>query len=215
MEQPLLDLRLLRDRLFRGTVVVIGLSTACFLGMLYLAPIFLQETHHQTPLSSGLTTFVEAFGVIVASQSLAHLYLRVGPRVMTAIGSMAVTALLVSFAFITAHTSLWTIRIEMFLLGGFNSAIFLSVQSSTFTNISRERTGHATAIYTTQRQAAIPVGIAILTSVVTTVHGSQLQRFHAAFIAAATLAALTGVAGITLIRTADALPSMRRSSIPT
>jgi hypothetical protein len=64
---------------------------------------------------------------------------------------------------------------------------------------------HASAIYNTGRQAAIAVCVAILSAVVASVAGPPLVAFHAAYLAAAAIAAL---AALTLIRTSDAAPSM-------
>jgi EmrB/QacA subfamily drug resistance transporter len=207
---PVLDLRLLQDRLFRTSLVVIGLSSASFMGMLYLVPVFLQEADHQSPIASGATTFVEALGVFVASQTVTRLYPRLGPRVMSTLGSIGVCLILSWMMLGSPGTSLWIVRIQMFLMGGANSVTLLAVQSSVFTNISHERTAHASAIFVTQRQTALAVGIALLTCVVSSVGGPEFHRFHAAFLAAAVLAALAAITAFTLIHTSDALPSMRR-----
>jgi EmrB/QacA subfamily drug resistance transporter len=209
---PVLDLRLLSDRLFRAGVVTIGFSSGCFLGILYLVPIFLQEVDRLSPLASALSTFPEAVGVFIASQTLARFYPRLGPRVMASAGAAGVAAILAWMTLSGADTSLSLIRVQMFLLGAMNSAVFLSVQSSVFTNISHERTGHASAIFVTQRQGAIAVGTALLTSVVNAVHGSPLHRFHAGFLAATLLAVVAAVAAFTLMRTQDAISSMRRGT---
>jgi EmrB/QacA subfamily drug resistance transporter len=215
-EDPLLMLSLLRDRLFRATNIVISLGSGAFLGTLYLTPIFLQVVHHQSALGSGLTTFVEALGVASASQTLGRLYPRLGPRVMAALGSLGLTVTLLSFLWIDAHSSLWLIRLLMFLVGACNSGIFLSAQSAMFTMISRQDTSQASAIYNTQRQASIATSVAILTTIVASVHGSALDAFHAAYVAAAAMAALAALAAITMIRTADArqtmVPAQRRAT---
>jgi EmrB/QacA subfamily drug resistance transporter len=206
--EPLLDLRLLGDRLFRATNLVIALNSAAFLGILYLTPIFLQEVHGQTPLGSGLTTFLEAIGVVCASQTVGRLYPRLGPRVMATAGTLALTGLLLLFLLVDADTSLWLIRLLMFLIGAANSATYLSVQSSMFTSISSADTGHASAIYATQRQATIAIGIAILTAVLASVPGGELRAFHAAYLAGAIIAALGAAAAFFLVRTSDARASM-------
>jgi EmrB/QacA subfamily drug resistance transporter len=211
---PVLDLRLLDDRLFRASVITIGFSTASFMGMLYLAPIFLQEADHQSALSSGSITFVEAIGVLLTSQTLARLYPRLGPRVMATAGAIAVAVVLLWMTQGSAQTSLWIVRAQMFLLGAMNSLTLLSLQSSAFTNISHRRIGHASAIFVTQRQTAIALGIAILTSVATSSSGSGFHRFHLAFFAAAGLAACAAVAACALIHTSDARPSMGKSAGP-
>jgi EmrB/QacA subfamily drug resistance transporter len=207
---PLLRLGLLRDRLFRSTQVVFALTSGAFLGCLYLTPIFLQEVHGQSPLGSGATTFVEAVGVMFASQPVGRLYVRYGPRVMMTAGATGVAALLTAFFFVDADTSLWTIRALLFFMGGINAAVFLSVQNAMFATISARDTGHASAIYTAQRQASIAAGIAILSTIVASRGAAQLAGFHDAYVGAAVLAALGAVLAASLVRTADARATMRR-----
>jgi EmrB/QacA subfamily drug resistance transporter len=206
---PLLRLHLLGDRLFRSTQVVFALTSGAFLGVLYLTPIFLQEVHHQSPLGSGSTTFVEALGVAAASQPVGRLYMRLGPRVMMGFGALGVTVLLIAFSFVDGHTNLWTIRLLLFLMGAINGAVFLSVQNSMFATISAEDTGHASAIYTAQRQASIATGIAILTTIVASERHSQLAGFQHAYLGAAALMLLGAIGTGLLVHTEDARATMR------
>ncbi len=206
---PLLRLELLGDRLFRGTQVVFALTSAAFLGCLYLTPIFLQEQHGQSPLGSGSTTFVEAVGVMIASQPFGRLYHRVGPRVLMTVGSIGVALTLGAFFFVGPGTSLWTIRGLLLVAGGINSATFLAVQTSMFATISSRDTSHASAIYTAQRQASIATGIALLSSIVASNRHAPLTGFHEAYLAAAILALLGAVASVLLVRTEDARATMK------
>ena len=206
---PLLRLRLLGDRLFTATLLTVGFAIGSFLASLYLTPIFLQEVLHQSPISSGLTTFVEALGVAVASQTLGRLYPRVGPRLLAGFSSLGLAIILASFVTMSADTSVWIVRAAMFAAGICNSGSILSVQSAMFTHISRADTGHASAIYNTQRQAAIAICIAILTSILAGVGSPLLTAFHAAYAADAGLALLGAISAFALIRTEDARSTMR------
>jgi EmrB/QacA subfamily drug resistance transporter len=205
---PLLRLHLLSDRLFTATLATYGLGVTAFLGSLYLIPIFLQEALHQTPISSGLTTFVEAIGVVLASQTIGRFYARVGPRLLAGVSGLVQTALLGSFVFVGAGTSLWWIRVVMFLAGMCNSGLIISIQAAMFTNISRADTAHASAIYNTERQVAIALGVAMLTTIVAGVGTPVLTAYHAAFGADAALALLGAIAALTLVRTSDARATM-------
>jgi EmrB/QacA subfamily drug resistance transporter len=205
---PILRLRLLRDPLLRSTNIVFALSTAVFLGSLYLTPIFLQQVMHQSPIGSGTTTFLEAVGVGVGSQTLARLYPRFGPRVMCTAGGLSLTAYLALFLLVDASTNLWLVRGLMFFGGLGNCAIFLSIQASMFTHISSADTGHASAIYNTQRQSSIAINIALLTTIVSGAGGTVLEAFHDAYLAAAILAAIGTVLAWTLIDTRLASSTM-------
>ena len=205
---PLLNLRLLHDRLLRSTNLVFAFTSGAFLGTLYLTPIFLQEVAGYSPISSGTTTFIEAIGVGVASQSVGRLYPRLGPRRMAAAGAIVVAGLLACFQFVDAGTSPWLLRGLMFLLGAANSAPFLAVQTSMFTTISPADTGHASAIYNTGRQVSFAMCVALLSAIIAGVGGTRLVAFHDAYLALLAFALLGGITAFTLIRTRDAAASM-------
>ena len=208
---PILRVRLVRDRLLRATNVVFALSTGPFLGSLYLTPIFLQQVLHQSPINSGTTTFVEALGVGFAAQTVGRLYPRVGPRVMAGFGAAGLCLFLALFLLVEPSTNLWLVRALMFFGGVANSGAFLSIQTAMFTTISSEDTAHASAIYNTQRQSAIALNIAVMTTIVAGVAGSELAKFHAAYLAGAIIAALGTICAWTMIRTSDARSTMRHA----
>ena len=205
---PLLNVRLLGDRLFRATNIVAAFNTGSFLAILYLTPLFLQDVQHRSPIDSGLTTFVEAIGVVCASQPVGRLYPRLGPRVLACTGAFSVAAIVLVFQLVDVSTSPWLVRVLLFALGGANCASFLSLQASMFTTISSRDTGHASAIYNTQRQVAIAVNVAIASAILAGVGGSQLVAFHAAYLAIALIALAGGLCAVTLIHTPDAAASM-------
>jgi EmrB/QacA subfamily drug resistance transporter len=207
---PILRLRLLRDPLLRSTNIVFALTTAVFLGSLYLTPIFLQQVMHQTPIQSGTTTFLEAVGVGVGAQTLGRLYPRFGPRITCVIGGICLTAYLALFLLVDASTNVWLVRGLMFFGGVGNCGAFLAIQTSMFTHISSADTGHASAIYNTQRQSSIAINIALLTTIVAGADGTPLQAFHDAYLAAAILAALGTLLAWVLIDTGLARSTMSR-----
>jgi EmrB/QacA subfamily drug resistance transporter len=205
---PILRLHLLRDPLLRSTNIVFFFTTGVFLGSLYLTPIFLQQVMGQSPIESGTTTFLEAVGVAIGSQTLGRLYPRYGPRVMCGFGGIALTVYMALFLLVDADTNLWFVRALMFFGGFGNCAIFLSIQSAMFTHISADDTGHASAIYNTQRQSAIAINIALLTTIVAGAGGSVLAAFHEAYLVGAIIAAIGAVLAWVLIDTGLARPTM-------
>jgi MFS family permease len=112
------------------------------------------------------------------------------------------------FVLVGQGTSIWWLRVAMFAAGLCNGGNMMAVQAAMFTHISKRDTGHASAIYNTQRQASIAIAVAILTTVVASVPGA-LNGFHAAYLADAVLAALGALAAWTLVRTEDARATMR------
>ncbi len=218
VKEPMLDLRLLGNRLFRTCNLVTVFSGAGFLGILFVAPLFLQEARGASPLLSGLTTFPEALGVVVSTQLVARLYPRIGPRRLIAAGLTGVAAMMALLCLIGLDTELWVMRGLMFLVGAGMAYAFIPVQAAAFATISPAATGRASALNNVQRQLGSALGVAILGTVISVIgpvtlsaHGSvqpNLNAYHAAFITAALLA-LTA-AGIALfVRDRDAASTMR------
>jgi len=214
---PMLNLRLLHDRLFRASNVASIFAAAAFLATLFIMPTFLQEVHGASALQSGLTTFPEAIGVLVCSQLVGRLYPRVGPRRLMMLGMAMMAGLLVLIAQIDIETSLWTVRVLMLLLGASFAFMIISLQAASFATISSADTGRASALFSAQRQMASAIGVAIVaTSLAAFLPGDrgkgvapvdQVPAFQGALLVAAGIAAL-GVLGSAMVRDVDAHSTM-------
>ncbi len=220
---PILDLRLFSNRIFRTGNLTSFFSTAGFLGLLFTLPLFLQQGRGVSALVSGLTTFPEAVGVLVATQIATRLYPNIGPRRLIVGGLTGVAIFMTLMSFIGQDTSLWLVRGLMFLIGGGMAFSFTSVQAASFATISSAQTGQASALFNAQRQIGASLGVALLSSVLSIIGLTQvntsgatvpdLASYHASFIAAAVLALIA--AGIALmIRDRDAAATMRRKVKP-
>lgn len=209
---PMLRLRLLSDRIFRASNLVSVFGFGAFMGVLFVTPLYLQEARGFSPFVSGLTTFPEAIGVISGSQVAARLYPGTGPRRLMLGGLVAVTGLLASFALLGSTTDLWFVRILMFAVGVGMAFVIMPLQAAAFATISPANTGHASAIFNTQRQVAAAVVVAILSTVLDTTGGRHIapsaSAFHPVFLVDAALC-LVGVAMTFTVHDSDAAGTMR------
>jgi EmrB/QacA subfamily drug resistance transporter len=223
VEEPMLALRLFRERMFRNTNIVTALSFGSFIGLLFLLPLFLQELLGLTALQSGLTTFPQALGMIIASQIAGRLYHTVGPRRLMIGGLFALSVVTFPLVFVQLDTSLWLIRAIMFARGICMAFSFVPVQAASYANIESADTGRASAIFSAQRQVAASLGVALLATVLVeaTHHytdgvtnpaalaAGSLDAFHVAFLAATIGVVLAGFSAL-LIRDRDAASTIRR-----
>ena len=213
---PMLKLRLLKDRLFRNANLASAFGTASFMGLLFLMPIFLQSARGESALTSGLTTAPEAVGVLVSSQLVGWLYPRVGPRRLIALGLSCAALSATLIALVGLGADLWVLRALMFTSGASMAFLFISQQAATFARISSADTGHASAIFNTQRQVASMVGVALMATVLGVLVGAAgihpgpeaLAAFRTAFLLDAGVA-LLGVAAGLAIHDEDAASTMR------
>ena len=215
--RPMLDLRLLHDRMFRNANIVNVFSSASFVGLIFLMPLYLQNLRGLSALQSGLTTFPQALGVLVSSQIAGRMYRAIGPRRLMFGGLLASFFSIIGFTFIGLDTSFWVIRGLMFVRGLCMGFAFVSMQAASYATIKPADNGRASSIFATQRQMAISVGIAIVATVLAsyTTLGSAvtdpsetLTGFRVAFFVTAIMA-LFGALAALLIHDRDAAPTLR------
>lgn len=216
---PMIDLRLFGNHIFRTCTLVGLFGSAGFLGVLFVAPLYLQEGRGISALLSGLTTFPESIGVVASMQIVSRLYGRIGPRRLTIGGLLWATGMMVFMCFVDGNTSLWLIRILLFLMGGGMAYMFLSMQTAAFATITPAQMGRATAVYNVLWQLGSALGIAVMSTVLSIVGlsrpGTQgipvpnLSAYQIAFAVAAVLV-LIGVSITLQVRDKDAEATMRR-----
>jgi EmrB/QacA subfamily drug resistance transporter len=217
VERPMLDLRLLHNRLFRQCNVFSLLSSMSFLGLTFVMPLYLQLFRGLDAFESGLTTFPQAIGILVAGQIAGRLYMRLGPRRLMAGGLFCAGLVILSFVSLDSTTSLWEIRGQMFLRGVCMGFAFVPMQAASYATIESKDNGRASSIFSAQRQVGVSLGVAILASVLAsfmplattpTDLDRALDGYHLAF-ALAVLFAWAAAISALFIRDSDAAATMR------
>jgi EmrB/QacA subfamily drug resistance transporter len=214
---PMLHLRLFRDRMFRNGSLVMFMAFAMLFGVLFVLPLFLQQLRGLSAFDSGLATFPQALGLMLMVQVSSRVYRYVGPRRMLTVGLTGLTATSVLFLLVGLDTDLWWIRAIMFMRGASMSFAMVAAQAATFSTIPSRETGRASSLYNTNRQVAASVGVAVLATVLIEQMNanlpdmsmaSQLLAFHDAF-AASIVFGLIGILFALRIHDEDAAESMR------
>jgi EmrB/QacA subfamily drug resistance transporter len=206
--EPLLNLRLFGDRLFRSATTTLFISTAGFLGLLYLVALFFQDGLGLSALQSGISTFPEAVGVMAGAQVASRvLYPRIGPRRLMVTGLLVAAAAMASMALIDNRGELWPMRGLMFVLGFGMAHNFVPTQAAAFARISPTDTGRASTMFNALRQLGGAAGVAVLTSAITAVgvthevggrSAPDLHSYHVAFLVAAGLAATAALVALSV-----------------
>jgi EmrB/QacA subfamily drug resistance transporter len=219
--QPLLNLHLLRERLFGTTNLASFFAWSTYIGWLFLMPLYLQQVRGVSPFESGSITFLEAVGMIMGSRVVSRLYPHVGPKRLVAGGCAGVAVAVFTCTVLSETTDLWLIRLLVFLCGCAMSGVVLTTNTAMFARISGADTGRASAIFNVVRRTSAAFGVAVMATILAGVGPAGpaggppitgpvlLPAFHAAFAVAAALAAV-GAAGALFIRDADAARTMVR-----
>lgn len=172
---PMIDLQLLRNRMFRLGNLILMPAAAATMGALFVVPLMVQTTMGLTATESGLLTMFQAFGMLVMLPFTNRVFQQVGPRRMLAGGFAVITVSQVMLALVDAGSSLWLIRSSMFLMGMAGAFIMVPVQAAAFSSITPQETARASALFSTARQVAASLGVALLATTLTVRMTSHLE----------------------------------------
>ncbi|MDY0393212.1 MFS transporter [Virgibacillus halophilus] len=163
----MIDLRLFKDNMFR-TMSLIGLcSAAGLLGMLYAFPLMYQNVLHMSALHTGLTTFLEAVGLMVASQLMPWTLQRLGLQRLLVYSLMgAITVFILITLFVASNP--WLLRLFMFGVGFFLGQTVGAAQISAFKYIKPASMARATTLFQMENRLGSVLGVAILASILGT-----------------------------------------------
>ncbi len=165
LENPLLHVRLLGERLFRTLNLLGVFFYGGFIGLLIILTLYLQRFRGFSAMEAGLAQAPQAIGVFLLSNLAGrHLYRRYGPRPMLIAGTSSAFVFSVLLVMVDANTPLVMVAGLMFLRGISVGAVFLPMQTAIYTNIPMPQLSRATAVFNTQRQAAPAFGIALTTT---------------------------------------------------
>ncbi|MFB9802082.1 MFS transporter, partial [Streptomonospora salina] len=226
--EPMLDLRLLRERLFGAGNAALVCITAGMFGVLFLVPLYMQNLRGSSALEAGLVLMPQALGMVITTQFISRLYPRVGPRRLLLAGLTLIGCLNLSFQLVGLSTPYWVLGGLMFIQGIGMGTSMVPLQAATFAQTASASMGRATSLFNASRQVATATGVAVLSTVLV-VRGqaetaalgqaasnaaraqAQMAAYHSAFLAAVAFAVL-GLVVVSLIRDSDAAPSMRGSA---
>ncbi len=224
--EPMLDLRLLRQRMFASGNAALLCITGAMFGVLFLVPLYLQTLRGASALVAGLVMMPQAFGMMATTQVTSRLYPRVGPRRLLLVGFTVVGGVGLTLHFVGLATPFWLIAVLLFVQGIGMGNSMIPLQAATFSRIGPASMGRATSMFNASRQVATATGVAVLSTILVARTQAamadlgaaasaaaraqaQMDAYQAAFLGAVAFAAV-GLVVAFLIRDSDAAPSMRR-----
>jgi EmrB/QacA subfamily drug resistance transporter len=176
VREPMLDLRIYRDPLFRACNIAWLVTMFGGASMIFLVTLQLQAVMGLSPLESGLTTFPMAVGVMVMAQPASRIYRVVGPRRMIGLGIIVMGVTTLALMTVDLHTSLWWVRTLMLIRGLGFGFVLVPLQAATYATVAPSDTGRATALYNAASQVASSFGVAIAATALT----NRLSKHSAA-----------------------------------
>ena len=167
LKAPLLNLRIFKHRNFTFANITTFVTTVGLFSGIFFIPLYLQNVKGLGALDTGLLMLPGALASGLLMPVVGKLYDRTGPKPLAIFGiiSLAVTTFLLHN--IDVNTSNTTVAYWMILRGISMSFAAVSAQAASLDSVSKLEVGGASAISNTISRVSGSLGIAALTTILT------------------------------------------------
>jgi EmrB/QacA subfamily drug resistance transporter len=179
--EPLLDLRLFRDRTFAFSGLANVFVASARFGTTFLLPIYLQTLRHQTAFQTGTILAAQALAPVVILPIGGRLADRIGPRPVALVGLVISTGAAALMMLLAMDTPIWMV-VGILALGGAASAFTRQIGVSAMSQIEKDKrkeVAHGSTLLTVLHATAAPMGVALLSSMVQGRSEQYTQRLAA------------------------------------
>ncbi len=200
-KNPMLDLRLLKRKVFLVSIITSSLLSVSMLGALFILPVFLQNSLGFTPLETGLLTLPGAIVTGVLMPISGSLFDRIGARPL---GILGLAIMLVGSLLLMGIDLNWTfgtiLLVYMFRQAGMGLSM-MPLSTAGMNDVPRELVSRATALQNTMRNVAGSIGTAYLSTVMQSQSSTNLitylQRLSVHNLSQINLTGIPSVFGVT------------------
>jgi EmrB/QacA subfamily drug resistance transporter len=186
---PLIDLRLFRQRGFAaGTAVNFVLGVALF-GVALLLPLYFELLRGRTPVQTGLLLAPQGLGAAVTISLAGYLTDQVGARRVVPAGVLLALAGTGWFTQIGAHSPYWALLTALFLIGAGLGATITPAMAAAYQGLPPAAMGQATSAINVVQRVAGALGSALLAVILQQATTARLPGFRGGIGQAGRLAA--------------------------
>lgn len=170
---PLIELRMLRDRMFRYTFILEWLITIPYQAQLVLLPLELTTIAGVSPLRAGLMITPSALGTIAALRPASRLLARYGVRAPVLIGSVLLAVATAALSLIGPHTSLAFISVVMVVHGAGGGLCLMPLLVAGLESVEPRLVAQASAMRLVNKLVAQAVSVSLSVALVTALVGRR------------------------------------------
>ena len=161
--EPLVPLRLFRDRNFSLANVGISTVSFAFTAMAFPLMLYAQLVRGLSPTKAALLLVPMALLSIALAPGVGKLTDRIHPRTITAVGFTALAAALAWLSMLmTPDVHLWEILFPMALMGAGSACIWAPLTATATRNLPMDLAGAGAGVYNATRQIGAVVGSAAI-----------------------------------------------------
>jgi DHA2 family multidrug resistance protein-like MFS transporter len=176
-EAPLLNVRIFNNRTYSASAGAMATNFFCLFGFIFLMTQYFQLVRGYSALSAGVHTLPYAFAVMVATPIGALAALRLGTRLVVALGLLVIAVALLWMSRLAADASyLGPIFGSMITLAVGFSLVNAPSVAATMETLEPDQIGAGAAGNETTRELGGTMGVAIIGSVFASLFGPAIRR---------------------------------------
>ena len=179
-KQPLVNLRVLKDRNFLVGSTLIFLFGIAIYSTVVVLPLFYQELLGYTAFTAGLVVAPRGLGAICGMPVIGYLSNKVDPRYLLTFGFGIFGLTTLYFGSITLGISPSTLFLPILITGFGLSFVFVPISTAAYGTLSNEQMGNASGVFNLLRNVGGSIGISIATTLLTRrtdIHQNELTNF--------------------------------------
>ncbi len=163
-ENPVVDLRVLKDATFATGVFLITMVGFTLYASLVLMPIYLQTLMGYPAYDAGLAISPRGLGSLFTMPIVGILVGKVSTRKLVIFGLVLGGVTMFDFTGLSLQSGYWDIFWPQVLQGAGLSFLFIPITAASVAHISKQKMGVATSIFNLARNIGGSFGIAIMTT---------------------------------------------------
>jgi len=167
-KNPLVDLRLFKDRSYAVGVFLMTVLGFVLYGSLVLLPIMLQTLFGYPSLQAGEAMVPRGIGSLIMMPVVGILTGKLDARKLLAVGLAVGGVTLLWMGQLNLHAGYWDLFWPQFIQGSGMALLFVPLTTVSMATIAPERMGYATSLFNLMRNIGGSIGIAVT--------GTILQR---------------------------------------
>jgi EmrB/QacA subfamily drug resistance transporter len=164
-KQPLIDLRLFKDRTFTTSTLTLVLVAISAFGSFLLLPLFFQWVHGETALKTGILLIPQGLGSMIAMPIAGVLSDKTGPGRIVPFGLLVMIASVAWLTQLTATTSYTAIQADFLVFGIGMGFTMMPVFTGAVRTLRDEAVARGSTALNILQQTGASIGTAVLSVV--------------------------------------------------
>lgn len=222
VRQPLLPLRVVRNRTRAGAFLIQAIVGAVYIGTTVFIAFHLQTVLGLGPLLAGVGNLAMTGATLLLAPVAAQMFGKFGPRLVMTIGPLVAAVGMFLMSRLTADGNYWSDVFPGLILVGIGMAfLFVPIQNVALTGVNAHDAGAASAVVNSAMQIGGSIGLAVMTSIFVTVGGGHAAQgtadiggYSAVYLTTMIALVLAAVLAATMIRTPAASESTTTEQTP-